>query len=168
MSGASTTSVSPTSSRAPSGSSHRPQTASVTAERPVVLAEQREQPGPQVRFGDAIRATFFAGQPLADRSPIGNIKTLEAATGVTGLSERSPVREHVWFDPADPKGKGNGARPRRDRTAADSPAPTVPVDSEHADEVAQGSIHEEPVTPPRSTRKGAGPSRSARPARRGS
>ena len=37
-----------------------------TAERPVVLAEQREQPGPQVRFGDALRATFFAGQPLAD------------------------------------------------------------------------------------------------------
>lgn len=52
----------------------------LTAERPVVLAEQREQPGPQVRFGDAVRATFFAGQPLADRSPIGNIKTLEAAT----------------------------------------------------------------------------------------
>jgi glucose-6-phosphate dehydrogenase assembly protein OpcA len=95
---------------------------------------------------------------------------LEAATGVTGLAERSPVREHVWFDPADPKGKGaaNGARPRRDRTAADGPAPAVPVDSERADEVAQGSIHEEPVTRPRSTRKGAGPSRGARPARKGS
>lgn len=50
------------------------------AERPVVLAEQREQPGPQVRFGDATRSLFFAGQPLADRSPIGSIKTLEAAT----------------------------------------------------------------------------------------
>ena len=58
--------------------------ASVAAERPIVLAEQREQPGPQVRFGDAIRSTFFAGQPLADRSPIGNIKTLEAATGAGG------------------------------------------------------------------------------------
>ncbi|MGJ3647374.1 M16 family metallopeptidase [Sphingomonas sp. GlSt437] len=55
----------------------------VTAERPVVLAEQREAPGAQVRFGDAVRATFFAGQPLADRSPIGNIKTLEAATAET-------------------------------------------------------------------------------------
>ena len=54
--------------------------AAIAAERPVVLAEQREQPGPQVRMGDAIRETFFAGQPLADRSPIGNIKTLEAAT----------------------------------------------------------------------------------------
>jgi glucose-6-phosphate dehydrogenase assembly protein OpcA len=93
--------------------------------------------------------------------------SLEAATGVTGLSDRSPVREHVWFDPADPKGRGNGARPRRDRTAAGSRAPAVPVDSEHADEVAQGSVHDEPVTRPRSTRKGAGPNRSARPARKG-
>jgi zinc protease len=49
-------------------------------ERPAVLAEQREAPGPQVRYGDALRQTFFAGQPLADRSPIGTIKTLEAAT----------------------------------------------------------------------------------------
>ena len=57
--------------------------AAITAERPVVLAEQREQPAPQVRFSDQQRATFFAGQPLADRSPIGNIKTLEAATAAS-------------------------------------------------------------------------------------
>ena len=57
--------------------------AALTAERPVVLAEQREQPGPQVRLGDARNAIFFAGQPLADRSPIGSIKTLEAATADT-------------------------------------------------------------------------------------
>ncbi len=55
----------------------------LNAERPVVLAEQREQPGPQVRLGDTIRQVFFAGQPLADRSPIGNIKTLEGATAGT-------------------------------------------------------------------------------------
>lgn len=54
--------------------------AGLAAERPAVLAEQREAPGPQVRYSDAIRATFFAGQPLAERSPIGTIKTLEAAT----------------------------------------------------------------------------------------
>ena len=28
-------------------------------------------------------------------------EALEAATGVSGLAERSPVREHIWFDPAD-------------------------------------------------------------------
>lgn len=54
--------------------------AGLSAERPAVLAEQREAPGPQVRYGDALRQTFFAGQPLAERSPIGTIKTLEAAT----------------------------------------------------------------------------------------
>lgn len=53
--------------------------AALNAERPVVLAEQREQPGAQVRLSDAVRQTFFAGQPLADRSPIGTIKALEAA-----------------------------------------------------------------------------------------
>ncbi len=57
--------------------------ASVASERPIVLAEQREQPGAQVRLGDAVNATFFAGQPLADRSPIGTIKMLEAATGAS-------------------------------------------------------------------------------------
>ncbi|MBX9861003.1 MAG: insulinase family protein [Sphingomonas sp.] len=55
----------------------------LNAERPVVLAEQREQPGAQSRFSDALRRAFFAGQPLAERSPIGTIKTLEAATAAS-------------------------------------------------------------------------------------
>ena len=57
--------------------------AALDAERPAVLAEQREAPGAQVRFIDALQATFFAGQPLADRSPIGHVKELEAATAAT-------------------------------------------------------------------------------------
>jgi zinc protease len=52
----------------------------LTAERPVVLAEQREQPGPQVRMQDAMLDLIFAGQPLADREPIGTVETLNAAT----------------------------------------------------------------------------------------
>lgn len=52
----------------------------LNAERPVVLAERREQPGAQVRYSDKVRETFFAGQPLAERSPIGQLATLEAAT----------------------------------------------------------------------------------------
>ncbi|MBS0480345.1 MAG: insulinase family protein [Proteobacteria bacterium] len=55
----------------------------VNSERPVVLAEQREAPGPQVRYGDAMRATIFAGQPFASRSPIGTTKTLTAATAAS-------------------------------------------------------------------------------------
>ena len=42
-------------------------------------------------------------------------EALEAATGVTGLADRSPVREHVWFDPAEEY--GGGPRPRK-RAAA--------------------------------------------------
>jgi zinc protease len=55
----------------------------LAAERPAVLAEQREAPGAQVRYSEALRGTFFAGQRLAERSPIGTIKTLEAATPAT-------------------------------------------------------------------------------------
>ena len=55
----------------------------IAAERPVVLSEQREQPGPQVRFSDLRNGVFFAGQPLAERSPIGSIKTLEGATAAS-------------------------------------------------------------------------------------
>lgn len=53
------------------------------AERPVVLAEAREQPGPQVRLSDLTRETFFAGQPIAERSPIGTTETLSAATAAS-------------------------------------------------------------------------------------
>ncbi|WP_109808504.1 M16 family metallopeptidase [Sphingosinithalassobacter portus] len=53
---------------------------SLDAERPVVLAEQREQPGPQVRLQDAMLSLMFAGQPLAERDPIGTVSTLTAAT----------------------------------------------------------------------------------------
>ena len=55
----------------------------LTAERPVVLAEQREQPGPQVRMQDAMLDLIFAGQPLANREPIGTVETLNAATPAT-------------------------------------------------------------------------------------
>lgn len=55
----------------------------VNSERPVVEAEQREAPGPQVHYGDAMRATLFAGQPFATRAPIGTVKTLEAATAAS-------------------------------------------------------------------------------------
>ena len=52
----------------------------VEAERAVVLAERREGDGPQMRISDASRRHFFAGQPLSDRSPIGTVATLNAAT----------------------------------------------------------------------------------------
>ena len=78
-------------------------------------------------------------------------EALETATGVTGLADRSPVREHVWFDPAeaDGHGSGNGHPARTDAGTAPTdsgtaahPAPTVPADSENADEVAEHGEHD--------------------------
>jgi hypothetical protein len=37
-------------------------------------------------------------------------EALEAATGVTGLVDRAPDREHEWFDPAAEDG---GGRPKK-------------------------------------------------------
>ena len=82
--------------------------AALDGERPAVLAEQREQPGPQVRLADATSAAFFAGQPFADRSPIGHVKELEAATPASVQAfhdrwyrpERAVVVVAGDFDPA--------------------------------------------------------------------
>jgi len=52
-------------------------------------------------------------------------EALEATTGTSGLSRRSPVRSHVWFDPADVRG-GDG-----------DPLPAVPPTSAGTEEVAE-------------------------------
>lgn len=68
--------------------------ATLNAERPVVLAEAREQPGPQVRLQDAMFGLMFAGQPVAERKPIGTTATLNGATAesVKAFHER-------WYRP---------------------------------------------------------------------
>jgi zinc protease len=55
--------------------------ANVAAERPIVLAEKRERGGAAQRVSDLTRRTFFAGQRLATRNPIGTAETLEGADG---------------------------------------------------------------------------------------
>ena len=53
----------------------------VKTEVPIVLAEMRERnQGPESRVIETTRATFFTGQPLASRSPIGTVEVLQAAT----------------------------------------------------------------------------------------
>lgn len=66
----------------------------VTAERAVILAEMRERLGPAVRVGDAARALYFAGQPLADANPIGTVASLNGATaeGLKAFHDR-------WYRP---------------------------------------------------------------------
>lgn len=53
----------------------------VAAERPIVLAEKRERGGAGLRMADLTRQTFFAGQRLSIRNPIGTDATLRAADG---------------------------------------------------------------------------------------
>lgn len=55
----------------------------VEAERRTVMAEARERDGAQMRVQNAMLQLFFAGQPLANRSPIGTSDSLSAATPVS-------------------------------------------------------------------------------------
>lgn len=66
----------------------------LAAEVPIVLAERRERDGVQLRAAEATREVFFAGQRLAERSPIGTVETLRAATpdGVQAFHRR-------WYRP---------------------------------------------------------------------
>jgi zinc protease len=68
--------------------------ATLNAERPVVLAEAREQPGPQGRMQDAMFELMFAGQPLAKRKPIGTTEMLNAAT-----AESVKAFHDRWYRP---------------------------------------------------------------------
>ena len=69
-------------------------TATVDAERPIVIAERRERDGVQNRLADASREHFFAGQRLASHSPIGTEASLNAANeaGIRAFHQR-------WYRP---------------------------------------------------------------------
>ncbi|MEL6540898.1 MAG: insulinase family protein [Pseudomonadota bacterium] len=57
--------------------------ANVAAELPIVLAEKRERGGAAERVAQLTRETFFSGQRLSKRNPIGTVETLTAANGET-------------------------------------------------------------------------------------
>ena len=50
------------------------------ADLPIVLAEMRERGGATKRVQDAMQQALYEGQPIADRSPIGTMKSLQSAT----------------------------------------------------------------------------------------
>lgn len=54
--------------------------ANIDAEIPIVLAEMRERGGAAQRVAEGSREVIFAGQPLANRLPIGTEATLRAAS----------------------------------------------------------------------------------------
>jgi zinc protease len=55
-------------------------TQDLKADLPIVLAEMRERGGAAKRVQDSMQEVFYEGQPLADRSPIGTMGSLQAAT----------------------------------------------------------------------------------------
>jgi zinc protease len=68
--------------------------ANVRTEVPIVLAEKRERGGPGERVSDASLQLLYAGQPLANRLPIGTVATLE------GASQASVRAFHArWYRP---------------------------------------------------------------------
>jgi glucose-6-phosphate dehydrogenase assembly protein OpcA len=74
---------------------------------------------PERSLGDLLSEEL---RRLDDDEPYSD--ALEAATGVTGLADHSPMREHVWFDPAEADngdGRTSGSdsdAPRSKRKAA--------------------------------------------------
>ena len=57
--------------------------ANVRTDVPIVLSEKRDRGGAGERVQEATRQVFFAGQPLAERSPIGTTETLQGANQAT-------------------------------------------------------------------------------------
>ncbi len=68
--------------------------ANLDTEVPIVLAEKRERGGPGLRVMEATRETFYAGQPLAERGPIGTEATLRGAT-----AEAMQAFHARWYRP---------------------------------------------------------------------
>ena len=69
-------------------------TGNLAQDVPIVLSERREQAGPQRRVAEATTAVFFAGQRLAERSPIGTVETLQGAT-----AEAVQAFHRRWYRP---------------------------------------------------------------------
>ncbi|WP_156840316.1 M16 family metallopeptidase [Novosphingobium aquimarinum] len=52
----------------------------IKSDLPIVLSEMRDRGGAAKRVQEAMQSTFYEGQPLAERSPIGTLDVLNAAT----------------------------------------------------------------------------------------
>ncbi len=66
----------------------------LAADLPIVMAERRERAGPEQRVQLATREVLFAGQRLADRTPIGTVESLQVAT-----PEAVRASHRRWYRP---------------------------------------------------------------------
>ena len=131
------------------------------ADLPIVMAEMRERGGASKRVQDAMQEVFYEGQPLADRSPIGTVASLQSATQesvrafykrwyrpenvvvvVAGDAEPAQLEAYVkkWF--ADWKATG---------TPAPAPSfgdPVAPAGAERSNPIGKTRVIVEPDLPP--------------------
>ncbi|MCW1382632.1 insulinase family protein [Novosphingobium sp. KCTC 2891] len=132
----------------------------VKTEVPIVLAEMRERTGPQTRVIDGTRGLFFAGQPLANRSPIGTVDTLNAAT-----AESVKAFHDKWYRPdntviivagdADPEVMvakikewfGGWKKPGKKPAQPDFGKPVAPAGTDPKNPVGEARVMVEPDLP---------------------
>lgn len=105
--------------------------ASVQAERGVVMAELRENDGPQRRISDQMSSHLFAGLRVYNRSPIGTVETLAAASApaVSAFHQRwyRPERAVVVISgDGDPAMFEQMIKRHFSEWRPNGPAPTVP------------------------------------------
>ena len=132
----------------------------IDTEVPIVLAEKRERGGAALRISDATRETYFAGQPLAERAPIGTDAALKGATAasvqsfhdrwyrpdktvIVAVGDADPMvlagEIEQWF--SDWKGKGKPV------AAPDFGKPKAPAGADPANPVGETRVLVEPDLP---------------------
>ena len=134
--------------------------ANIRAEVPIVLAEMRERGGAAQRVQEATRRTFYAGQLLAERAPIGTVATLQGARqdAVRAFHQRWYRPENIVvivsgdFDPQQSaalvkKWFGKWKVPGKPTPAPSFGDPVAPDDAEGAVPVGETQVLVEPDLP---------------------
>jgi zinc protease len=129
----------------------------LAADLPIVLAERRERQGPDQRIANRTQEVLYAGQPLADRSPIGTVEALEAATpaAVRAFHDRWYRPENavvVIVGDADPqmlaalveRHFADWEEPGRPTPSPDFGDPQVPPGADPANPVGETAVLVEP------------------------
>ena len=74
---------------------------------------------------------------------------LEAATGASGLADRSPTREHIWFDPAE----DNGHRAKKAAAKAEAKPKDEPKDEPKSKAVGKADAPAPEEAAPKAAKK---------------
>ncbi|MET1755641.1 insulinase family protein [Novosphingobium sp. RD2P27] len=136
------------------------------ADVPIVMAEMRERGGAAQRVQERMQEVFYAGQPLAERLPIGTVKSLQGATQdsvrafykrwyrpenvvviVAGDAQPAQLEAYVkkWFGTWQVRGTSTPAPSFGDPVA---PAAVAPASAGAASPIGRTEVMIEPDLPP--------------------